>query len=145
MQLRALVLVRQVFVLSIFLQLVLLQMMHAVRKIPPGDKVILYAALYCAFIGFLGTVFNFVLNQWIRGESISLRKALEVDRIDKRVVDWDDTPGGERAYEVAYEPGAARGLGSIARDDWEANHLLWERQMGLFDLSDQESSLLGFM
>ncbi|KAL1507803.1 hypothetical protein AB1Y20_007413 [Prymnesium parvum] len=113
---------------------------HTFLRVPPGDGIMLLVAYYCVVIGFLGTIFNFVINQWIRGESISLRQALEVDRIDKKVEGWDDMSDGEgenhREYAQVYEAGAARGLGALAALDWETNHLQFEKQMGLFDLSD---------
>ena len=133
----------QVLVLSVFVQLIMAQVLYLFFDIPPGDDVLFYLAVYCVLIGMLGTLFNFVFNAWIRGESASLMNALSVDKIDKKVAGWDDASdddedeGAHREYSQVYEPGAARSLGAKAGHDWEASHLLWEKRMGLMDLSDQ--------
>ena len=138
----------QVFVLSAFLQLILSLSLHLVHT-GTMDIVVLWGVI----IALVGTAFNFVLNAWIRGESMSLREALSVDQIDKEAPGWNDeslVPGETMQqqhaalveYSQVYTAGSAgemQLLGHLAAHDWERFHLDIEKQMGLgmFDLSEQ--------
>ena len=85
----------QVVVLSSFVQLIISLGLH-MWSTGSYRLVILYGL----FIGLVGAIFNSVLNAWIRGESISLRRALQVDRIDTLggADFWDDPPDEPSEY-----------------------------------------------
>ena len=135
----------QVIVQSSFVQLVLCLSLHMVQTGGYG-----WVALWGMASACVGATFIALLNSWVRGESVSLRDALSVDRIDKHPEGWTDELEGETAeerraarveYAQLYEPGDDRRghLGRLAAHDWESYHLDMERQMGLgmFDLSSQ--------
>ena len=128
----------QVVVLSGFVQLILGLSMNLAFNNPNGNFG--YVALFGIGIGCVGTFFTALLNSWIRGESASLFKAITYDQIDKVASGWadEDEEAGliGRDYSTLYEAGASRGLGHLAALDWESMHLSMEKQMGLFDLSD---------
>ena len=141
----------QVLVQSAFVQLILALSLHMVQS---GSYALVVAyGLLCAAVG---AAFIALLNSWVRGESVLLRDALSVDRIDKmgpeawndeeandnEVGDEDGDEGGgrRREYVRLYEAGADRKhqLGALAAHDWEEHHKGLERRMGLnmFDLSE---------
>jgi len=133
----------QVLVLSSFFQLIMSIVAHSVSPAPSSSTALNTVYLYGAGIGILGAVFIAVLNAWIRGESISLRKALDVGKIDRAggSKQWDaaDEEADGRTeveYRQVYEPGSDRTLGGLAAHDWETFHLDMEKKMGLFDMSD---------
>ena len=121
----------QIFVISSFVQLILLLGLHY-----SSQDVDLYIS-YGLLSGCVGVVFTSLLNSWIRGESVSLRNALSVDKIDKQVPGWQDDVESAREYRLVYEPGGDRTLGALAAQDWESAHLEMEKRMGLLDLSEQ--------
>ena len=129
----------QVLVLSSFVQLILgLSLNYGINR--DGNASLGLIVFFGLGIGGVGTLFTAVLNAWIRGESASLFKALDYDQIDKMVNGWtdDDEEAGliGREYRQVYEAGGNRRLGQLAAHDWESSHLKMEKQMGLFDLSD---------
>ena len=124
----------QVLVLSSFVQLILSLSLHLATQHIGGLHLVVVFGLA---IGCVGTLFMSLLNSWIRGESPSLRAALSVDQIDDQAPGWFGPDDAEREYRQIYEPGGDRGLGSLAKHDWEGKHINMEKAMGLFDLSNQ--------
>ena len=115
-----------------FVQMILSLSLHLASGESSSD--FMRVVLYGLGIGVVGAMFTAVLNSWIRGQSLSLRKALSVDQIDK-VTEWT-TNDGDREYRQVYEAGGDRTLGQLAAHDWEDYHKMMEKQLGLFDLSN---------
>jgi len=127
----------QVLVLSSFVQLILNLSLHLTfRETENFQKAFPLVIFFGVGVGAVGTLFNSLLNSWIRGESPSLRAALSVDQIDKLGTDWVDADAN-REYRQVYEAGGDRTLGKLATHDWEGYHKDMERALGLFDMSDQ--------
>ena len=74
----------KVFVLSSFLQLITNMALHMANSGGWG-----YVVLYGMITGCLGVIYMSVLNHLIRGESLSLKAALQVANIDKEVEEWE--------------------------------------------------------
>ena len=124
----------QVLVLSSFVQLIICLSLHSWST---GSYGLVY--LYGAIAGTCGAMFVSLLNAWIRGESVSLRNALEVDQISTvgGGADWNDTPDAMREYGQVYTAGGDRTLGNLAAHDWEQYHKDMETRFGIMDISDQ--------
>ena len=122
----------QVLVLSCFLQLILSASLHLGLKHLGSFG---FATLLGVGIGVIGAVFMALLNAWIRGESISLRKALDVRNVDKAPIEWM-IEGDDKEYGLLYEAGGDRTLGNLANHDWESMHRDFEQEAGLIDLSE---------
>ena len=139
----------QVTVQSAFMQLILILSLHMLTTGSYGHVV-----MHGLVASGVGALFTAVLNSFVRGESLSLRRALSVDSIDRHPEGWSDELDGEShgespeatgaarvEYARLYEPGVDRRkqLGKLAAHDWESYHVDLERKMGLgmFDLSSQ--------
>ena len=126
----------QVLVLSSFFQLILCLLCHWALPFMPEAEYTMLTWYLGIVIGVLGACFQSGFNRWVRGESLSLRAALAVDKINKKPGESDGWCDEEREYRCVYEAGSDRALGQLATHDWEQSHMEMERRYGLVDLSD---------
>jgi hypothetical protein len=103
----------QVLVLSSFFQLILCLLCHWALPFMPEAEYTMLTWYLGIVIGVLGACFQSGFNRWVRGESLSLRAALAVDKINKKPGESDGWCDEEREYRCVYEAGSDRALGQL--------------------------------
>ena len=93
----------QVLVLSSFFQLILCLLCHWALPFMPEAEYTMLTWYLGIVIGALGACFQSGFNRWVRGESLSLRAALAVDKINKKPGESDGWCEGTEADEKGQE------------------------------------------
>lgn len=123
----------QVLLLAVFFQLVCSNVFHKYL----GTSTMLHVILVGVAVGWIGMVFVFLLNSWIRGRTFSLGDMHKIE-VYGPVMAYEGEEEVDREYAKCYEAGqkGRRALGQLAAHDWEGSHMQWEKAQGLVDFSD---------